>query len=539
MEAFHFQVILLVGLCVSSSFAFPPTQDASFQSLANTGRSELGQQQQKSPAEEPQQVNTVRVTCHPDSLEIVIKADMFAVGAPVDGDELRLGVETNNQYCRATASSANEYSISVGLVECGTRHWVTEDSLIYTNLLIYSPEASPFGVVRMEEAVIPIECHYERKYSLSSSSLMPTWIPFMSTQAAVEMLQFNLRIMTSDWQHKRGSNVFHIGEPISIEASVRIGHHIGLRVFVSSCVATLSPDMHSSPRHAFIENGCFVDSQLPGSRSQFLARTQDDKLHMSIDAFRFYNEDRGELYITCHLNAVPITGTDATTKACTFVNGRWRSADGNDYLCGQCKRPIEVEQTPSSPSKFRPRGFVKPEEREPLWRSGLKTSTVWEHQARVGPMMVLPAKQKSRPIPTEELSSILDQTSRSTMYGSQWRSGINRVDQRKGLLPDSSSTQNQLDVLTLASAQNKDEDKMEPTKDAEEVPELLEKTSPEAHLQSKAAVLNSTHTAALNSTHTAALDEVLQTAVVNVTVPPLFNTTATESDLSETMDPKR
>ncbi|KAK5936195.1 hypothetical protein CgunFtcFv8_027678 [Champsocephalus gunnari] len=342
---------------------------------------------------------------------------MFAVGAPVDGDELRLGVETNNQYCRATASSADEYSISVGLVECGTRHWVTEDSLIYTNLLIYSPEASPYGVVRMDEAVIPIECHYERKYSLSSSSLMPTWIPFMSTQAAVEMLQFNLRIMTSDWQHKRGSNVFPY-----------------------------------RPRHAFIENGCFVDSQLPGSRSQFLARTQDDKLHMSIDAFRFYNEDRGELYITCHLNAVPINKADAPNKACTFVNGRWRSADGNDYFCGQCKRPLEVEQTPSkpsSPSKFRPRGFVKPEEREPLWRSGLKTSTVWEHQARVGPMMVLPAKQKSRPIPTGELSSILDQTSRSTMYGRQWRSGINRVDQRKGLLPDLSSTQNE----------NKNEDK--------------------------------------------------------------------------------
>ncbi|KAI9523367.1 hypothetical protein NQZ68_028391 [Dissostichus eleginoides] len=488
MEAFNFQVILLVGLCVRSSFAFPPTrytQDASFQSLANTGRSEIGQQKFK--AEEPQQVNTIRVTCHPDSLEIVIKADMFAVGAPVDADEIRLGVETNNQYCRATASSADEYSISVGLVECGTRHWVTEDSLIYTNLLIYSPEASPYGVVRMDEAVIPIECHYERKYSVSSSSLMPTWIPFRSTQAAVEMLQFNLRIMTSDWQYKRSSNVFHLGEPIRIEASVRIGHHMGLRVFVSSCVATLSPDMNSSPRHAFIENGCFVDSQLPGSRSQFLARTQDDKLHMSIDAVKFYNEDRGELYITCHLHAVPINYADAPNKACTFVNGRWRSADDNDYLCGQCKRPIEVAQTPSKPSSlstFRPRGFVKPEEREPLWRSGLKTSTVWENQARVGPLMVLPAKQKSRPIPAEELSSILDKISRSTMYGSQWRSGIHRVDD-----------------------------------DAEEVPELLEKTSPEAHLQSKAAVLN--------RTNTAALDEVFPTAAVNVAVPPLSNTTAT------------
>lgn len=39
---------------------------------------------------------------------------------------------------------------------------MTEDSLVYTNLLIYAPVASPHGVIRMEEAVVPIECHYER-----------------------------------------------------------------------------------------------------------------------------------------------------------------------------------------------------------------------------------------------------------------------------------------------------------------------------------------------------------------------------------------
>ncbi|XP_063759096.1 zona pellucida sperm-binding protein 3-like isoform X1 [Eleginops maclovinus] len=529
MEAFYFQVVLLIGLCVSSSFAFPPTrytQDASFQSPAITGRSKISQQQ-KFPAEERPQVNTIRVTCHPDSLEIVIKADMFAVGAPVNGDEIRLGVEYND-YCRATASSGDEYSIIVGLMQCGTRHWVTEDSLIYTNLLIYSPEPSPYGVVRMDEAVIPIECHYQRKYSLSSSSLTPTWIPFKSTQAAVEMLEFNLRIMTGDWQYKRSSNVFHLGEPISIEASVRIGHHMGLRVFVSSCVATLNPDMHSVPRHAFIENGCLVDSQLPGSRSHFLTRTQDDKLHISIDAFRFYNEDRGELYITCNLNAVPINDAEAPNKACTFVNGRWRSADGNDYLCGHCKRQNEIAQTPSkpsSPSKYGPRGFVKPEEREPLWRSGLKTNTVWEQDARVGPMMVLPAKQKSRPIPVEALPSTLNKLSRSTMYGSQWRSGINRVDPRKGLLPDSSSTQHQVAVPTLASENKEEEKSGMDEEDAEEVPELLEKASPETHLQSKAAVLGSNDTATL---------EVLPATPVTVDVTSLSNTTSTDSK-----DPKR
>ncbi|KAF3846460.1 hypothetical protein F7725_003538 [Dissostichus mawsoni] len=149
---------------------------------------------------------------------------------------------------------------------------------------------------------------------------------------------------------------------------------------------------------------------------------------------------------------------------------------------GNAKDQLKLSKLPS---KFRPRGFVKPDEREPLWRSGLKT--MCEHQARVGPLMVLPAKQKSRPIPAEERSSILDNISRSTMYGSQWRSRINGVgksiplncfsvkDQRKGLLPDSSSTQNHVDVLTLASEQNEDKSGTEKDEDAEEVHELLEK----------------------------------------------------------------
>lgn len=37
-----------------------------------------------------------------------------------------------------------------------------DDSLVYTNLLVYTPEPSPDGLIRMEEAVIPIECHYKR-----------------------------------------------------------------------------------------------------------------------------------------------------------------------------------------------------------------------------------------------------------------------------------------------------------------------------------------------------------------------------------------
>uniref|UniRef100_A0A8C2YZV0 Zona pellucida sperm-binding protein 3 n=1 Tax=Cyclopterus lumpus TaxID=8103 RepID=A0A8C2YZV0_CYCLU len=390
MKTLCFLVHLLVGLCFRSYSAFPPqdyTQHASIQSPQITGTSQHTRQE-KAPAEEQEQENTVRVTCHPDSLEIIIKADMFEVGAPVNGDDLRLGVE-HNDYCRATTSSRDEYRILVGLMDCGTKQRMTEDTLVYTNLLVYLPVASPDGVVRMDEAVIPID-----------SSLFK----------ALDPLQWQLC-----------SNVFYLGEPIGIEASVRVGHHTGLRVFVSSCVATLYPDVASEPRYVFVENGCLVDSELPGSRSHFLSRTQDDKLHLTIDAFKFHNEDRGELYITCHLNAVLANDAEAPNKACSFVNGRWRSADGNDHVCGYC----QSLDNPSSPGKIGPRGFAKPGEPE-LFQSGLGTNKVWKQEARVGPIF-LPVKQNIGPIPVEELPPGLNKIIRPSLFGSQWRSGINHT----------------------------------------------------------------------------------------------------------------
>ncbi|XP_037332803.2 zona pellucida sperm-binding protein 3-like isoform X2 [Pungitius pungitius] len=430
MKTSCFWLNLLVGLCFRSSFAFPPkhhTQQASLKGPLVTGSIQHAPQQ-KAPAEEREQVNTVSVTCHPDSLEIIIKADLFGVGFYVRGDELRLGVEYDDN-CVARTSSEEEFRIHVSLVDCGTRRWMTEDTLAYTNLLIYSPVASPDGVVRMDEAVIPIECYYERKHSLSSSSLSPTWIPFTSTQTAVETLQFDLRIMTNDWLHERSSNVFYIGEPIAIEASVRVGHHMALRVFVSSCVATLDPETNSDPRYVFIENGCLVDSELPGSRSHFFSRVEDDKLHLTIDAFKFYNEDQGQIYITCHLTADAKNDADGPNKACSLVAKRWRSADGNDYLCGDC----QSHNKPSNPGKFGPRGFGKPEEPEQFWRKGKQTDSVWGQDARVGPVMILPAKQQSEPIPAEELPTLLSKVPGPSWYGSQWRSVIkDKVDDYAG-----------------------------------------------------------------------------------------------------------
>ncbi|XP_047428063.1 zona pellucida sperm-binding protein 3-like [Mugil cephalus] len=472
MENLFFWVSLLVGfflseVCNRSSFAFP--QNAFLQRpqllLSQSSVSTVHEQQKES-----EQVNTVRVICHSDSLEIRIEADMFAVGAPVKGEDLHLGVD-DHKFCSPSASVGTEYRIVVGLMDCGTKHWMTEDSLVYTNLLVYSPMTSPHGILWLDEAVIPIECHYERKYSLSSSSLMPTWIPFISTQAAVESLEFDLRLMTSDWQFERSNNVFYLSEPINIEASVRVRNHMDLRVFVSSCVATLNPDMYSHPSYIFIENGCLVDSKLAGSKAHFVPRRNDNKLHLVIDAFRFHSDDRGEVYITCHLNALPVNDAAALNKACTFENGRWRSADGNDFLCGYCQNQNEHDQIFSEPRSSEPfgfRGFGKPVKPKPLWRSELKANLVWEQDARVGPVLVLPL-QKSGRIPVEELPAILHKLGRPVLYGSQWRSGINDVE--KGL-PDLLSSKLDLKETTDGRSGHNVEDAGKPSVPQKVAPEF-------------------------------------------------------------------
>lgn len=66
---------------------------------------------------------------------------------------------------------------------------------------------------------------------------------------------FDVLVCADDWLYERNSKVFHIGEPITMEASIRLGHHMGLRVFVTSCVATLKPDIYSTPRYVFVEDG--------------------------------------------------------------------------------------------------------------------------------------------------------------------------------------------------------------------------------------------------------------------------------------------
>ncbi|KAG9344124.1 hypothetical protein JZ751_012606 [Albula glossodonta] len=80
-----------------------------------------------------------------------------------------------------------------------------------------------------------------------------------------------------------------------------------------------------------------MDSKLTSSRSKFLSREQDGKLQFQLDAFRFAQESRSSIYITCHLRATAAASA-SEGKACSFsiaANG-WTSASGDDQACSCC-----------------------------------------------------------------------------------------------------------------------------------------------------------------------------------------------------------
>lgn len=166
---------------------------------------------QPSLAVKQQQVAVPRpvvVLCHPDSMEVVVQADMFDKGLQVDGRHLRLGSgpASESSACRAAPTGEAEYTIKAHLMDCGIRlsvriimlwgdesfYWLytfltpshnarcfgpwfrikslcnhssfqsTKEKIIYSSVLVYSPEPTHEGLLRLDGASIPVECHYEK-----------------------------------------------------------------------------------------------------------------------------------------------------------------------------------------------------------------------------------------------------------------------------------------------------------------------------------------------------------------------------------------
>ncbi|KAG1968991.1 zona pellucida glycoprotein 3e [Pimephales promelas] len=289
----------------------------------------------------PVPANSVAAQCGENSVYVEVMKDFFGTGHPLLSSGFTLG------GCTATGedSSAQVLIFESELHGCSGTSMVTEDELVYRFNIMYTPQEASYGVpiVRSSGAVVAIECHYPRTHNVSSDALMPTWIPYASTEFAEDVFVFSLKLMTDDWRFERPSNQYFLGDIINLEASVRLYSHVPIRVFVDSCVATAVPDVASVPRYSFIENnGCLVDAKLTGSTSHFMPRTQGDKLRFQLEAFRFQQADSGLVYITCILKVAAATSPSSEQKACSFSANGWVSADDSDQVCGCCDTTCSI-----------------------------------------------------------------------------------------------------------------------------------------------------------------------------------------------------
>ncbi|XP_062285039.1 zona pellucida sperm-binding protein 3-like [Scomber scombrus] len=298
------------------------------------------------------QPRPVVVQCHPDSMEVVVQADLFENGLLVDGKQLRLGSDLvrEGHSCGAVPSGEAEFTLQAHLTDCGTKLSSTIEKIIYSTVLVYSPEPSSDGLLRLDGATIPLECHYDKRYGVDGISLHPNWVPFISTATAEDQTDFSLQLMTEDWQFERGSHAYFLGDPIHFQVSVIMGNHMPLRVYVNHCVATATPDAKATLRYGFIEHyGCLADAYLTNSSSHFLPRAAEHTLRFQLDAFRFDQEPSNQVYITCYLKAVPVaSAVSSQNRACSFIGNRWLSVDGNDHVCRSCDNSHRVEEPPST-----------------------------------------------------------------------------------------------------------------------------------------------------------------------------------------------
>ncbi|XP_020861503.1 zona pellucida sperm-binding protein 3 [Phascolarctos cinereus] len=281
----------------------------------------------------------VQVQCLESIMVVTVQRDLFGTGKLVKAMDLSLGAEG----CKPATlpEDAQVITFEVGLHKCGNVVQVTPDGLIYSTSLFYRPRpVGNFTILRTNQAEVPIECHYPRWSNVSSRAIQPTWVPFRSTITSENKFNFSLHLMNDDWTAESTSAEFHLGDTAHLQAEVHKGNHMDLKLFVDSCVATLSPDKNSEPRYGIMDyHGCLVDG-LSDSSSAFRApRPKPDTLQFTVDVFHFVNDSRKLIYITCHLRVTAEDqAPDQINKACSFnkSTNSWFPVEGPPDICRCC-----------------------------------------------------------------------------------------------------------------------------------------------------------------------------------------------------------
>ncbi|KAM8824460.1 zona pellucida sperm-binding protein 3-like [Synchiropus picturatus] len=278
----------------------------------------------------------VNLRCTSSSMIILVNSDLNKNGRLMQAGELFLGEDGGpvDSGCRAVPAGAAQLLIEVRLQDCGSTLTISDDLVIYSNKLTFSPTPSSHGITRLPRFTLPVSCYYKRTHFVSSSTVeeqIPPPPPLLS-----DIRPFSLRLMSDDWTEELQSRDFHLGDLLYLEASYAGAGH--KRLFIDSCVATLTPDPASEPGYHFVDNhGCLTDAKHPGSRARFWSRVGSESLRLQMDVVLFNQNPRNRIFITCQLKATELSQSSEVDKACNFQLSRWQNVDRNNQVCRCCE----------------------------------------------------------------------------------------------------------------------------------------------------------------------------------------------------------
>ncbi|KAK9396463.1 hypothetical protein NXF25_019824 [Crotalus adamanteus] len=281
----------------------------------------------------------ITAECAEDEMMIQVHRDLFQTGHFIQAKDLSI----RPQACHYSVAneSATLIIFKVELHECFQNLQVF-DFVLYNVSLYYKPDsASNLTTVKSAEE-FPITCHYPWKNNVSSSAMQTIGVPFTSAMFEEGKQYFSLRLMTDDWQAEKDSTVYFLDEDLHVQADIRKGNHLPLRLFIDTCMVTSKPDGDSDPQYKILDfHGCLIERNSHDVGPSFISpRLRLETLQFTIPASQIARDERSLIYMACHLKVTAAAQEpDFLNKACSFNRERkiWLPIEGSVEICNCCE----------------------------------------------------------------------------------------------------------------------------------------------------------------------------------------------------------
>ncbi|KAK3515654.1 hypothetical protein QTP70_026432 [Hemibagrus guttatus] len=282
----------------------------------------------------------VSVACNAKEMRVrVHTANLGASGARM---HVRLGT------CDVSRQTERSVLFQYDLHECGTRRQqMINQTLVYSNMLRYTPDASVLG---SETFSVPVACRFNRFHYSYKIGYVPSveklkFFKPMKTKGSV-----SLTACDAQWNRLSPSETVVIGQPMYFEAETLYVPE-DERLFVHFCHVTTNSSRVSSPHINVINNyGCLMDSKRSG-QSRFINSTRRNVVRFIVDAFTLQGNVQKYLFIHCEMSIRSIIPTQ-TSKLCSYnqLEHRWEELHGADSVCSCCDSTC----VPERPTLMRP-----------------------------------------------------------------------------------------------------------------------------------------------------------------------------------------